>query len=32
LVSGQFAIYADIKKALGAPPSVEIHKGGDHLT
>jgi hypothetical protein len=26
-VSGQFAIYADVKKALGAPPSVEIHKG-----
>jgi hypothetical protein len=25
-VSGQFAIYADIKKALGAPPGLEIHK------
>jgi hypothetical protein len=25
-VSGQFAIYADIKRALGAPPGLEIHK------
>ena len=31
MVSGQFAIYADIKKALGAPPSVEIHKAEGHL-